>query len=110
MAGQYQEFAEHQNLAMLWISRATSGNSSAPEIIFQDAVVPLWTEGYDSTRPQTFAQILGAKASSLDALRVEKGDRIGLGFYGYSKASKPGLCGIDFRVLRLPVEAHLTGQ
>ena len=98
MAGQYQEFADHRSRVMLWVNRASTGGDSTNEIIFQDAGVPLWTEGFDSSHPQTFAQILGSEASRLENLKMEKGDRIAVGLYWDPKATKPGWTGIDFRV------------
>jgi len=99
MAGQYLEFAERRTKAMLWINRTAVNGPAANQILFQDAVVPLWSEGYDSNTPKTFATILGKDASQLENIRVEKGDRITIGFYWDSKAAKPGLSGIDFKVL-----------
>ena len=88
MAGEYQEFTERRTRAMLSINRpATAAN----RILFQDVVVPLWTEGYDSKNPQTFAAILGNEAAQLESIAVEKGDRIAVGFYWDDKALKPGL-------------------
>lgn len=95
MAGEYQEFTERRTRAMLWINRpATAAN----RILFQDVVVPLWTEGYDSKNPQTFAAILGNEAAQLESIAVEKGDRIAVGFYWDDKALKPGLSGIDIQI------------
>ena len=38
----------------------------------------------------------------MEKIKVEKGDRIAVGFYGDVTASKPGLNGIDFRVMGGP--------
>jgi hypothetical protein len=102
MAGQYQVLAERRTRVMLWVNRASAAPATANEIIFQDAVVPLWTEGYDSGHPKALARILGNQASRLEAIKVAKGDRIAVGFYWDVKASKPGLNGIDFRVVGGP--------
>jgi hypothetical protein len=98
MAGQYQVFAERRSRVMMWINRPSAAPAAVNEIIFQDVVVPLWTEGYNSGRPEAFAQILGNQASRLEAIMVEKGDRIAVGFYWDAKASKPGLNGIDLSI------------
>lgn len=102
MAGQYEEVSEHRSRAMMWIHRTSTGNGAANEIIFQDIEVPLWTDGYDSGHPETFAQILHDKASRLEMIKVERGDRIAVGFNWDGKASKPGLNGIDFRIMVVP--------
>jgi hypothetical protein len=99
MAGQYQEAAEHRSRVMMWISRASNAGGTADEIIFRDVLVPLWTDGYDSDHPEAFAQILGNHASQLEKIKVAKGDRIAVGFYWDGAASKPGLNGIDVRVV-----------
>jgi len=102
MAGQYQEAAEHRSRVMMWISRASNAGGTADEIIFRDVLVPLWTDGYDSDHPEAFAQILGDHASQLAKIKVGKGDRIAVGFYWEGAASKPGLNGVDFRVVEGP--------
>jgi hypothetical protein len=100
--GQYEDVAERRSRVMMWINRASSGSGAANEIIFRDVLVPLWTEDYDSDHPESFAQILGEHALRLEKIKVEKGDRIAVGFYGDVTASKPGLNGIDFRVMGGP--------
>jgi hypothetical protein len=95
--GQYPDVAERRTRLMMWIERASSVAGDA--IVFRDVLIPLWTEGYDSGHPETFAQILGDRAWQLEKIQVEKGDRIAVGFYWDDTASKPGLSGIDFRVL-----------
>jgi hypothetical protein len=102
MAGQFPVFAERRTRVMLWINRASVAPAPANEIIFQDAQVPLWTEGYDSSHPEAFARILGNQASRLESIKVARGDRIAVGFYWDAKASKPGLTGIEFRVVGGP--------
>ena len=101
MAGQYLTTAERRSLAMMWINRASAGSGDPNEIIFKDVAVPLWTEGYGSAHPEPFAQILGNQASRLERVKVEKGDRIAVGFYWDAKAAKPGLSGIDFKITEL---------
>jgi hypothetical protein len=101
MAGQYQEAADHRSRVMMWINRA-SGSGTAGEFIFRDVLVPLWTDGYDSQHPEAFAQILGDHASQLETIKVAKGDRIAIGFYWDGAASKPGLNGVDVRVVEKP--------
>lgn len=98
MAGQYLDFAVHRTRVMMWINQASANGAAANQVVFQDAMVPLWTEGYDSGHPESFAQILGDKASRLEMLKLEKGDRIAVGFYLDTKAAQPGLSGVDFRV------------
>jgi hypothetical protein len=102
MAGQYEEAAEHRSRVMMWINRVSNASGAADEIIFRDVLVPLWTDGYDSEHPEAFAQILGDHASRLEKIKVAKGDRIAVGFYWDGTASKPGLNGIDFRVMEGP--------
>jgi hypothetical protein len=97
--GQYPDVAERRSRVMVWISRASRGSGAPEEIIFRDVLVPLWTEGFDSSHPETFAQILGGQARPLEKINVERGDRIAVGFYWDGKASKPGLNGIDFSVV-----------
>ena len=99
MAGQYQEAAEHRSRVMMWINRAAKASGAADEIVFRDVLVPLWTDGYDSEHPESFAQILGDHASQLEKIKVAKGDRIAVGFYWDGTASKPGLNGVDVRVV-----------
>jgi len=97
MAAEYQEAAEHRTRIMMWINHAAG--AAADQIIFRDALVPLWTEGFDSKHPEALAQILGNQASQLERIDVAKGDRITVGFYWDNAASKPALNGIDFSVV-----------
>ena len=98
--GQYLDVAERRTRVMMWITRWSGG--AGRETLFHDVLVPLWTEGYDSEHPETFAQILGKQASQLQTIRVKRGDSIAVGFYWDGTASKPGLNGIDFKVIGKP--------
>ena len=71
------------------------------EILFADVLVPLWTDDYDASHPKTFAEILAQDASRLRHLRVAKNDRICVGFYWDESATKPGVSGIDFKVVQV---------
>ena len=101
MAGQYLEVADYRTRVTMWIHRASAGSSPPSEIIFQDVALPLWTDGFDSGHPQSFAQILGARATELEKIKLQQGDQIAVSFYWDSKATKPGLSGIDFRVVEV---------
>ena len=109
IAGQHLDIAQRRTRIKLWIDRAVNGIGSPDEIIFDDALVPLWTEGCNSSHPKTFAEILAKNAAKLESISVSQGDRICVGFYWDKDAEKGGMNGIDFKIIRSDSALHKSG-
>lgn len=99
-AGKYLDVAQRRTRTRLWIDRAANKSGPADEILLDGALVPIWTEGVDSSHPRKFSEFPAGDAAALGNISVAQGDRVCVGFYWDEKATKPGINGIDLQITR----------
>ena len=97
-AGKHLDVNLRRTRTRMWIDQAANQIGPADKIVFDGVLVPVWTEGYDSSHPKKFAEMVAANASALSNISVAQGDRVCVGFYWDEKATKPGINGIDLRI------------
>ncbi|MBI2843314.1 MAG: chitobiase/beta-hexosaminidase C-terminal domain-containing protein [Armatimonadetes bacterium] len=100
-AGRYADMTHRRNWVTIGFDVASNGYQpwgGDPLGWARGKQVPLWTQGYTSSNPYTFANIMGADSAQLSNINIKKGDRLFLYFYEEDDYFEGCLSGLDFHV------------